>query len=396
MKSIINTRRPNILVLIIIISFASIYSAFISPSLPYIAAYFEIGSNEVQNVVVYFVLGYLLGQLIYAPLIRGFGVKKTLNTGIAICLVGTICCYLSYVFETFALLKYGRLLSGVGSGCGFVTIYSTINNLYNEKDARKITSYTSLSFVMVPGLLMFISGLIVTYLGWQHCFTFLLFWCSIIYMLGRTLPETCINAHPDNMQILPLLRNYRSVMSAKLLIYGLMYGSVASVFYIYIASGALIIISDMKQSADYFSLHHLIVLAGYILGGLYSVKTHAKYTIKQSISIGTYILSASSIALSVVHQFHYFNIPILFFILFGAIYFSVPMLFSNITTILLSKSKEKFTVSSMLGFLHLIPPLIFLRIMGISSTPSELLPLTLCMLCATLLLMNNLTKRRQE
>ena len=390
-----NTRRPHILVLIIIISFASLTSSFISPSLPYMVSYFQVHDNDVQNVVTYFVLGYLLGQLVYAPLIKGFGIKKTLNLGILICLLGTIGCYVSYLLNNFTLLKYSRLITGMGAGCGFVTIYSTINNIYQEKEARRITSYTSLSFVVVPGVLMVFSGLIITYFGWQHCFTFLALWCYLIYILGKTLPETAPNAHITNIHIRPLLRNYRSVLSAKVLVYGLMYGVVASVFYIYVATGSFIVITELKQTPEYFSIRHLIVMTGYILGGLYSIKTHHKYTTRKSIFIGCVVLSIASVILSIVHQFKYFDTPVLFFILFGSIYFSVPMLFSNITIILLANTKEKFTVSSILGFLHLVPPLIFLRIMGTSTSPSELLPLVLCMISATLMLLHGVTRKKK-
>jgi len=385
----IKTTPPHILVFVIIISFASMTSAFISPSLPYMAKYFDIGRNATQNVVTYFVCGYIIGQIIYAPLIKGLGIKKTLNTGVMICLAGTIICYLSYLVSSFDVMKIGRLITGMGAGCGFVTIYSTINNIYYSQDARRITSYTSLSFVLVPGVLMVVSGWIVTNIGWQHCFTFLSMWCCLIYLLGKTLPETAPNAHISNIDIKKILHNYRSVMNAKILVYALMYGIVASVFYIYVATASFVVIDDLKQTPEYFSAHHLIVLSGYLLGGLFSVKTHQIFSIKKSIQIGSFILASSSFLLSVMHQFNYLDQPEIFFALFGLVYFSVPMLFSNITIILLSNSEEKFTVSAILGFLHLLPPLAFLRILSTAPTPGELMPLVMCMLSITLLLLNN-------
>jgi MFS transporter, DHA1 family, multidrug resistance protein len=386
----INTTPPHILVFIIIISFASMTSGFISPSLPYIAKYFDISRSTAQNVVTYFVFGYIIGQIIYAPLIKGLGIKKTLNTGIAICFTGTVICYLSYVFDSFGIMKLGRIITGMGAGCGFVTIYSTINNIYYSQDARRITSYTSLSFVLVPGILMVVSGWIVTNIGWQHCFTFLSLWCYLIYLLGKTLPETAANAHISNIDIKKTLNNYRSVMSTKILVYALMYGIVASVFYIYVATASFVIIDDLKQTPEYFSLHHLIVLAGYLLGGLFSVKTHNSFSTKKSIKIGSLILASASFLLSIMHQYNYFNQPKVFFILFSLIYFSVPILFSNITIILLANSVEKFTVSAILGFLHLLPPLGFLRILSTAPTPGELIPLVMCMLSIMLLLLNSI------
>jgi len=390
-----NTPPPHLFVLIIIISFAAMCSIFVSPTLPAIANQFKIQNNEVQNIATYFVIGYLLGQLIYAPLIKGFGVKKALNFGVVICFIGTIACYLSYFFNTFELLKYGRLITGVGSGVGFVTIYSTINNIYYEADARKITSYTSLSFVLVPGIAMVLSGVIVTHIGWQYCFLFLSLWSYFIYALGKNLPETMPTAKLEKINMKSLLTNYYQVMSKKILVYGLMYGVAASAFYIYVATGPLIIISNLNKSAEYYATSNLIVIFGYVLGGIYSIRTSHKES-AHSILLGCVIMSISSVVLSIAHQLNYFNTPILFFIIFAAIYFSVPMLFSNISVLLLSNSTEKSTVSSILGFLHLVPPLFFLKIMGTSTQPSALLPLILCMMSITLMLLNVISRKMKK
>ena len=115
-------------------------NVFVSPAIPSIAHYFHISNNEVQNVTIYFILGYLSGQIIYAPIIKGIGIKKTLNFGISIYFIGTIGCFASYLFDNFELLKYSRAVTGIGSGSGFVAIYTTINNVWNEKEARKIKS----------------------------------------------------------------------------------------------------------------------------------------------------------------------------------------------------------------------------------------------------------------
>jgi DHA1 family bicyclomycin/chloramphenicol resistance-like MFS transporter len=379
-----------------IISFSAMSSVFVSPTLPYIAQYFQIANNEVQNVITYFAIGYFTGQLIYAPLIKGFGVKKTLNFGILICFIGTLGSYISYLLHDFELLKYSRIITGIGSGSGFVTIYSTINNIYYEKDARKITSYTSLSFVLVPGLAMLISGVIVEHIGWQYCFLFLSLWCYILYLLGKTLPETIHDIDIANIKISTLIKNYYEVINIKILIYGLMYGSVASAFYIYTATAPLIIIGNMGQSPEYFSAHHLIIVIAYGLGGIFSAKTGHKYSSRQSIFLGCIIFSVSSIILSIMHQFNYLSLPILFFIIFGAIYFSVPLMFSNISVLLLSNSHEKSTVSSILGFLHLVPPLLFLNIMGTSTEPSKLLPFIMCMISVTLVVLNVISRRKPK
>lgn len=393
MKYKIDTQPPSLIVLIFIISSSAMANVFISPALPSIAQYFHIANNEVQNVTTYFILGYLLGQIIYAPLIKGIGIKKTLNFGITIYFLGALACIASYYIDSFELLKYSRTITGIGSGSGFVAIYSTINNVWYEKDARKITSYTSLSFVLIPGIAVILAGFIVSYCGWHYCFMFLALWCLILFAMARTLPETVKDPNIQNINFRSMVKNYREVMNIKILVFGLMYGIAASVFYVYVATGPLIIISEMGQSPEYFATSHIIVILGYVLGAIYSVIMSSRHTARKSIVLGSIIFAIPSVILSIFHLLNYYDQPILFFLISAGIYFSVPILFSNISVILLSYSNEKSTVSSILGFLHLLPPLLFLKIMGLSESPSSLLPLVLCMSSVGLLTMINIARK---
>lgn len=389
----IDAKPPSLIVLIFIISSSAMANVFVSPALPAIADYFNIPNNEVQNVTTYFVFGYLFGQILYAPLIKGLGIKKTLNFGITVYFLGAVACFAAYHFDSFLLLKYSRTLTGIGSGSGFVTIYSTINNIWYEKDARKITSYTSLSFVLIPGLAVIPAGFIVSYFGWQHCFTFLACWCILLFIMAQTLPETIKDPDIKNIEIRAMIKNYREVINLKILVFGLMYGIAASVFYVYVATGPLIVISGMGKSPEYFATSHILVIIGYVLGAIYSVMMSNRNTARKSIVIGSIIFAIPSVVLSVFHIMNYYNEPILFFLISAILYFSVPMLFANISVILLSYSNEKSTVSSILGFLHLVPAILFLKIMNTSEAPSSLLPLILCMGSVGLLLMINITRK---
>jgi len=190
-----------------------------------------------------------------------------------------------------------------------------------------------------------------------------------------------------------MVKNYREVMNMKILIFGLMYGIAASVLYVYVATGPLIIITNMGKSPEYFSTRHIIVIVGYVLGAIYSVIISRRNTARKSIALGSILFAIPSVLLSIFHFLNYYDQPILFFLVSAVLYFSVPILFSNISVILLSYSNEKSTVSSILGFLHLVPPLLFLKIIGLSDKPSSLLPLVLCMGSVGLLSMVNITRK---
>lgn len=109
------------------ISIASVSAAIITPALPNIQRHFALSSDAITWVVSLFLLGYVLGQLIYGPLSNVYGRLKALRLGLMINLLGLIICLVATFTNSFFLLNFGRFLTGLGTASGLVCTFILIN-----------------------------------------------------------------------------------------------------------------------------------------------------------------------------------------------------------------------------------------------------------------------------
>ena len=96
----INTRtlsQSKIVLLLSYITIASISAAIITPGLPLIEHSYELGHGALEWVISIYLLGYMLGQLIYGPLANQFGRLWALRCGLLLNLLGQ--CH----FRSFAI-----------------------------------------------------------------------------------------------------------------------------------------------------------------------------------------------------------------------------------------------------------------------------------------------------
>ena len=70
------------------ISIASVSAAIVTPALPLIQQQFSLSVGAVEWMVSSFLIGYVIGQLIYGPLANRYGRLKALRIGLFINLLG--------------------------------------------------------------------------------------------------------------------------------------------------------------------------------------------------------------------------------------------------------------------------------------------------------------------
>ena len=83
------------------IPIAAISSTIITPALPNIKECYALSYGQLEWIVSIFLIGYMLGQLIYGPWANYVGRVFVLRVGLIISLVGLVICYLGFVFPHF-------------------------------------------------------------------------------------------------------------------------------------------------------------------------------------------------------------------------------------------------------------------------------------------------------
>ncbi len=294
-------REPHLVSLIILSAFASMGAVLITPALPEMVHYFHISEGYAQLTVALFLIGYATGQLIYGPLANRFGRKPAFYTGIVIATIGSIVSILSAPEHSFRLMLVGRLLEALGSSAGLVTSFTIISDFYYPKEARKITSYMMMAFAIVPGVALFLGGIISQYLHWEVCFYFLLGYGLVLFYPAYMLPETLQHKDFNAVKIKRIRRSYFEVFTNKVLItYSLLFGLSCMLPYVFSADGPFIGIHMLGLSTGSYGMIALIPTLGMLIGSIFSAKLTKHFSANRLIAFGALLELCAAVVMLVL------------------------------------------------------------------------------------------------
>jgi DHA1 family bicyclomycin/chloramphenicol resistance-like MFS transporter len=155
----------------LLISFASVNAVLFTPGLTEITQFFAISPHTAQQTIIWFLIGYTLGQLIYGPITERLGSKNALYIGISIQIASSFLCILSGELHSYFLLIAGRFLLALGSGVGLKMSFTLVNEWYDTKTAAQKTSYL---------------------LRWATDYPF---WLDQLFLCGNTIWFAITNTH---------------------------------------------------------------------------------------------------------------------------------------------------------------------------------------------------------
>ena len=178
-----------LLILMLLISFASIGAVAFTPGLPMIATYFSISSQKAGFTVIWYLVGYTIGQLIYGPLANRFGSKKTLVISASIEMLGAAGCISSGYMHSFEVLVISRFIMALGAGGGLTLSFTILSKLSSVKDSARLISLLTVALAVTPGIGVFIGGMLVSGFGWTSSFYFMFVYGLVVLLLSLALPE---------------------------------------------------------------------------------------------------------------------------------------------------------------------------------------------------------------
>lgn len=361
--------------LLLMISFASVNAVLFSPALPDIASFFSLSDIKAQQTITWFLIGYTLGQLIYGPIANRFGRKPALYIGINLQIMSSFICILAGITHQFFLLVLGRFLLALGSGVGLKMTFTLVNESYDTKMVSKKISYLMLACAITPGLGVALGGFLNTHFGWMSCFLAGAVYGLILLLLVSRLPETLKNLHHDALKLSSLLHAYsKQFKNSQLITGGILIGTCTSFIYAFAAAAPFIAINLFGMSSIEYGIANILPPIGLILGSLIGVKLTDNYALPSIIflGIGLTILGVTSLFI-----FLFFKLPILFslFIPTILIYCGLCFIFSNASSIAMSRADDKAHASAVMNFINMGTATVTVLMMGFFTINTFLLPL---------------------
>ncbi|WP_428773942.1 multidrug effflux MFS transporter [Vibrio sp.] len=258
-------RYKVILLACLIISIGQLSMGLVFPSLPWIAADFDITLDQAQLLVSIYLLGFGPSQFLYGPVSDAVGRKKVLLSGLIIALLGLV--MILTLQSSFEGMVMGRFLQGVGTGCCAVLARASTRDQFSGADLPVALSYIAMAASITPVLAPVLGGFINFHFGWSMVFISLfsyvaLAWVVLAILFNETIAEKSTIPSPRQMmaQYWQLIRStyFISFASISWLNFSLMITTVSVM--------PFIMQNQIGMNSDEYALWALIPALGMILG----------------------------------------------------------------------------------------------------------------------------------
>ena len=339
----------HLLILILLISFASVTGLLFTPALPSLGKDLGISDNKAQWVLSIFLIGYCIGQLPYGPLSNRFGRKKAIYIGAALAIAGSL---LAYTSTSFLMLCIARLLQALGSAVGLKVSFTMISDQHEGPKATRSIALMSLAFGVTPGLAVAAGGYLTALAGWRGCFLFLTFYSLFIGFLALFLPETAKHLDREALKIQKIFPNYcRQFKNQKLIIHAFLVTLATCLFYIFAAIAPYIAMQKIGLTPAQYGLWNLFTSAGTISGGLLSRSFAERFDGRTNLLFGIVLILAGTLAMGTSFGLGVFTGWSLFLTQY-AIQGGANFVWANGNAAALSSAHDKSNASAVIQFIN--------------------------------------------
>jgi DHA1 family bicyclomycin/chloramphenicol resistance-like MFS transporter len=355
-----------LIVLSLLISLGPITIYVYLPAFIDIAGSFEVATSKVQLTLTFYLIGIVLGQISYGPIIDRYGKKPPLVFGLTLYTLSSLGCYFSQNIEQVIIL---RLLQAIGGCCAVVICRAIVRDIYSTQRSAQVFSNLILVSGLTPILAPFIGNAILSQFDWRFIFLVLTVFGLLCLILSIIfIPETKGFDHQEKIH--HALKKYYQILKDKNFVANsLAGGSLMACLMSYMTISAFLYLQFFKVSTTNFSIIFSINAGSFILFAQLNNLLLKKFSIEQITDNLIYVPLTAGILL-ILSGFFYVNIitiSILIFVLvgmcgaispnvsalamsnqlkytgsasalFGTIQFSIASVFSSITNYFFSDS----------------------------------------------------------
>lgn len=352
----------KIAILLSYISIASASAVIINPALPHIATQLNLASGQVEWLVSIFLVGYVIGQIIYGPIAKRYGDVATLRIGLCVNLVGIMICLFGGQMLSMQVLLIGRFITAIGSSAGLVCTFIILNNSVEESVAKSTLSFATVSFTLSVSIAVLIGGVVNTYSHWNYCFYALLIHGLIMLVLSFIYKNNKDTGY--KLSFVSVLNNYKEALgSPKLIIFSLTIGVMTVFSYCYSVSGAFITNKMFGFSSAEYGIWNIVTMFGIICGSLVMAKIINTYN-NLNILIVALLTFVGLFAILAILQLFDCVTPIVFFVLITLIYFVCNFIYPAASHLASNAISCKSNASGAMNFINMSTAVISVSVLG--------------------------------
>lgn len=251
------------IILIFLITAASVVATFITPGMNDLKNLFLMSSNSLSYTMTIYLIGYLLGQISFALFSKRYGGISSLRYGFILCLIGFILQYLSVKFPVYYIFLLGRFITAFGLSSGLVCGFAIIKDNILPKEEKSYFSIIAIAFTGSIYFSIFISGILIKQMGLLFILKIQIFYPILLLIFSFFVPNTKM-LFAKNQLSTPLARY--QFLNFKLIAYAMALSITTIIAYCYSFYAPLIMVDNFRLDPQNYGYYNLINMCGLFLG----------------------------------------------------------------------------------------------------------------------------------
>jgi len=268
-----------------LVSFGPLSTDLYLPALPTLQRVFATDAASVQFTLSVFLMGFAVAQLAMGPLSDRFGRRPVLMAGLVVYIAASVACALA---ADIGQLTAARLVQAVGACCGPVLGRAVVRDVYGRERAARMYAYMSMAMALAPAVAPMIGGALTQGPGWRAGFALLAtLGAAALAAVWLMLEET--NRHRDADATDPgrLLSNYVMLLREPTFRgYALCFAAMFAALFAFISGSSFVLIGELGLSPVRYGMAFAAVIAGYMAGSFAAGRLTVRLGIDRMITIG--------------------------------------------------------------------------------------------------------------
>jgi DHA1 family multidrug/chloramphenicol efflux transport protein-like MFS transporter len=258
----------------------------IMPAMLQVVSGFHAADSNIALSLSLYILGGSSLQILLGPLADQIGKRKVMLAGNLLFLAATLAIPFASTMGQFLV---ARFFQGMGS-CFIFIGYAVIHELFDDKEAVKLTTILSNTAIFAPLIGPVIGSAIVSQWQWQYVFIIsLAVGCITFIGLFRTMPDGKIAQQAFDFAT--VRQSYARIFACRQFMLGIFIAGVAiTPLTAWIGLSPAIVMESMKQSYASYIVCQCVVFSGFILA------TFAVQKFDENFSLGKLIRGGGALA----------------------------------------------------------------------------------------------------
>jgi DHA1 family bicyclomycin/chloramphenicol resistance-like MFS transporter len=268
------------------------------PAFTGIAASIGATALGMQQTLSAYLFGFAFMMLFHGALSDALGRKPVIVAGLTLFTLASFGAALS---TSLGSLIVFRALQGMSAGAGMIVGRAIIRDLYEDADAQRMMSLSTIFFGVAPAIAPLIGGYLYTHLDWPSIFLFLaliglLLWLMVVLLL----PETLAREARQPFEARALFAGYKEVgLDSRFLLLSFASGVPFNGFFLYVLSAPVFLGELHGMDPREFWQFFLTPISGIVLGSALSGRLAGRIPAALQVRLG-YIVMAVAMLVNLV------------------------------------------------------------------------------------------------